>query len=908
LPEAFRTENPHKSPLLLSLHSHSILNSAQPRPSYTLPPTAKNMPAAAPPRTYEDFVKVHGVLLAASGLPRSLHRRLFDKLSSETFDGGAYFQVEPCEEGRQRRLVLTAGALPRESDVFLVDHAWTFRLPDAYNQLLELPGLAQRMAALMCVDIDLNSSDAEETEGVGEENFKLNAADVVENEIREAKEKGNDTVRWLELEEMDIDDDMLLSLELTSKFPDLLALSLCGNKLKNVGVVAEEVTKFKSLRALWLNNNPVEKCDVQMEQQILKGCPGLEIYNSRFTPNYGEWALGFCGGVYGKDNPDFGHQGESPLKNITSLDLSDRCIRSLKNKPFSPVEMPLLSHLNIRGNPLEDSVSELFTLLKRFPSLQSLEVDIPGPLGDNAVEIAESLPNIYLLNGVKASKIFETGKLLVDSMLQPRFPEWTAEESVVDRVVNAMWLYAMTYRLADEEKLDESSVWYVMDELGSALRHSDEPNFRVAPFLYMPEGTLESAVSYSILWSIRNVDSGDECTRDFLFGIGEDKQRSARLTAYFHTPQNYFLQEYKKFCQNLQSKRLPSSLGKSSFVRSLCRSDGEPLHVYTDIPQVEEFLTRPEFVITSEMKDADIIWTSTQVDEEVKKVTGITERQVINQFPFEACLVMKHHLADTVQKAHGSPEWLQPTYNLETQLSPLIGDYFSREKDGTNNLWILKPWNMARTIDTTVTDNLSAIIRMMETGPKICQKYIEHPALFQGKKFDLRYVVLVRSINPLELFLADVFWVRLANNPYTLEKRSLFVYETHFTVMNYRGTINHKNTPDFVKEFEQEHNVQWLDIHERVRMMIKSVFEAAATVQPEMHSPTSRAIYGVDVMLDTNFQPKLLEVTYCPDCTRACKYDTENLFGTKNVVKGRDFYNYVFGCLFLGEENNVSRL
>lgn len=33
-----------------------------------------------------------------------------------------------------------------------------------------------------------------------------------------------------------------------------------------------------------------------------------------------------------------------------------------------------------------------------------------------------------------------------------------------------------------------------MDELGSALRHSDEPNFRVSPFLYMPEGKLASAI------------------------------------------------------------------------------------------------------------------------------------------------------------------------------------------------------------------------------------------------------------------------------------------------------------------------------------------------------------------------------------------------------------------------------
>ncbi len=66
---------------------------------------------------------------------------------------------------------------------------------------------------------------------------------------------------------------------------------------------------------------------------------------------------------------------------------------------------------------------------------------------------------------------------------------------------------------------------------------------------------------------------------------------------------------------------------------------------------------------------------------------------------------------------------------------------------------------MARTIDTTVTGGLPALLRLVETGPKICQKYIEKPALYQGRKFDLRYIVLLRSIQPLEIFLSDVFWV-----------------------------------------------------------------------------------------------------------------------------------------------------
>ncbi|XP_059283863.1 uncharacterized protein LOC132037376 isoform X1 [Lycium ferocissimum] len=862
-------------------------------------------------QSYSDFVKVHGVLLAAAGIPQPLHKLVFQKLSSDTFDGGNYFQIEPLEDGRQRRLLFTSNFMPKESNLFLVDHAWTFRLSDAYKQLCEVPGLAERMAALMCVDIDLNSAAEEAGDVDGdageEESSRLSAVEIVEKEMRRLKEGGDDT-RWLELEELAIDDNMLVSLDLPDKFPNLLALSLCGNNLRDVEIVSKEVDRLKNLKALWLNNNPILEHS-NSEAVIIQGCPSLEICNSKFTSNYGEWALGFCGEIYDKDNAGCAHQRDHPSASVTSLDLSNRSIRDLINKAFNPDEIPSLSYLNLRGNPLDqNSLSDLLQLLKGFSCLDSLEVDIPGPLGESAAEIVEALPNLSLLNGVNTSKISESGKSVVDSMLQPRLPEWAAGEPLTDRVINAMWLYLMTYRLADEEKIDETSVWYVMDELGSSLRHSDKPNFRVSPFLYMPEGNLASAVSYSILWPIDDVREGDECTRDYLFGIGEEKQRSARLTAWFHTPRNYFIKEYEKYKNKLQSIKIASPIQGSSITSSLSRGDGSALRVYADIPQVEEYLTRPEFVITTEPKDADIIWTSMQIDEETKKATGINDEQYINQFPFEACLVMKHHLAETIQKAHGLVEWLQPTYNLETQLSQLIGDFHLREREKLDNLWILKPWNMARTIDTTITSNLSAIIRLMETGPKICQKYIEHPALFQGRKFDLRYIVLVRSMNPLEIFLADVFWVRLANNKYTLEKHSFDQYETHFTVMNYRGRLNHMNTPDFVKEFEKEHEVNWLDIHSRIRSMLKSSFEAAAAVHPEMHHSKSRAMYGVDVMLDCHFQPKLLEITYCPDCTRAVKYDTEAVVGGGETVKGIDFYNYIFGCLFLNETNHVSQL
>jgi tubulin--tyrosine ligase-like protein 12 len=53
----------------------------------------------------------------------------------------------------------------------------------------------------------------------------------------------------------------------------------------------------------------------------------------------------------------------------------------------------------------------------------------------------------------------------------------------------------------------------------------------------------------------------------------------------------------------------------------------------------------------------------------------------------------------------------------------------------------------------------------------------------------------------------------------------------------------------------------------------------------------------MDVMVSLpDYQPKLLEMTFSPDCNRACKYHPT-------------FYNDIFECLFFGKENdNIERV
>ena len=310
--------------------------------------------------------------------------------------------------------------------------------------------------------------------------------------------------------------------------------------------------------------------------------------------------------------------------------------------------------------------------------------------------------------------------------------------------------------------------------------------------------------------------------------------------------------------------------------------------VFSDYPFINQYLKHERFEITEDEQDADIIWRTTAVDEEDwAQIKG--KSFVFNQFPFQSCVVMKQHLAQTIQCVFGDTKFLMRTYNLEKELDLFVADYYRREKEGEDNLWILKPPNMARSLDMIITDNLPLVIRTMETGPKIAQKYISNPVLRRGKKVDLRYILLVKSIQPLMLFLYKNFWIRSANNDYTVDRRHLSTYQTQFTVMNYGEVTDFKQIQyqDFIEEFQKDYNTNWSVINEKIKKMLRNTFIAVATKYPEMHNDNSRAVYGIDIMIDAEtMEPKLLEITFSPDCKRACEYYPS-------------FYDDVFHSLYL---------
>lgn len=65
--------------------------------------------------------------------------------------------------------------------------------------------------------------------------------------------------------------------------------------------------------------------------------------------------------------------------------------------------------------------------------------------------------------------------------------------------MDKIWMYVGTYRLVNEEQMDEECIWYIMDEVGSAIKHSDNANLAVHPFIYSPNNELDNqTITYSV--------------------------------------------------------------------------------------------------------------------------------------------------------------------------------------------------------------------------------------------------------------------------------------------------------------------------------------------------------------------------------------------------------------------------
>ena len=916
----------------------------------------------------KNFLSAHELQLYGMQFPKELEEKLYTKLKYEIFDASNYFEIMDNQD-ENRYLLRAKKDIKKNETICLIDHCWTYKLRK-FNYFCEnFPNIIQR-ATTMLKYATIRKPIINTLEQVSESKKNINEYN---NELAANEQKK----RYLNYDDYEITDENLNLIKINSNITQTLSIE--NNKIENIFLLEDILEKNKNIKAIWCSDNTFCDANEGYEKEFEKKFQNLEIINRKFTENATKWAIELiledAISSENNKNKEYFKEYDKLYGQKIILDLSGRDPFNIKNYSiFSEINSYKIFGIDISDNDYDFSKEELKNKLIEFingfnQELEYLIIDDNDDIfnmdnqSENNIEynimMDKELLNklnkkIKYINGISISTILKRNDKY-EQLIQLK------RENYVHKY---MWAINRTYRLVSEVQYDEDAIYYLNDEFGSSINHSDVPNCCLFPFIFAKENKFkEDMITYSLLWPKKNIKKGEEIFIDYLANITENEERSSRLTCWYKTPNNYFENKFleklkyldkikkenklKKFEENLKKliekdkkgekiteedlksvfnfelfknekekkitiedvyekiRKAISNYNKkmetsSEYFKNNFNSKDKKIKVCSDLSYVRDNLKFENIELTNDPKEADIIWLNANIFDILNSNQLIFKNEgknvFINQYPYESVITMKSILSNLIQSNLGLNNILGLSYDMRTELAEIIGNFYYNEGKGFENIWILKPINMSRSMDMLITDNLKEIIRAVETGPKICQKYICNPFLMNNKKFDLRFIIAVKSLLPLELYFYDkMFWIRSANKDYNKESLSFDDYEVHFTVMNYSKfgmqTIYDK---DFIK-YLKERNIEWEPIYNKLKIKVKNVLLLASKDCPQMINYNSRAIYGLDAMIDEQLEPYIIEINYQPDCTRACKFIPE-------------FYNDIFSTLFFEKESGMSKV
>jgi len=927
----------------------------------------KNKPQEENVEGLKDFLSAHELQLYGMQFPKELEEKLYTKLKYEIFDVSNYFEIMDNQD-ENRYLLRAKKDMKKNEFVCLIDHCWTYKLRK-FNYFCEnFPNIIKR-ATTMLKYAGIRKPIINTIEEVSETKIKIEQYnnDLVANEQKQ---------KYLNYDEYELNDDNLNLIKINPNITQTLSIE--SNKIENIALIEEILEKNKNIKALWCSENPFCDANENYEIDFEKKFNNLEIINRKLTENATKWSIELiiADSISNENNKnkEFYEDYDKLYGQKRFLDLSGRDPLKVKNYSiFNEITNYKIFGVDISDNDYDFSKEEYKNKLIKF--IESFQNDLEYLTVDDTDDIFDMNEQVDL----KEYNIMMDTELLKKLNTKIKYINGISIKTILSRndkyenllqlkrenyVHKYMWAINRTYRLVSEEKYDEDAIYYLNDEFGTSINHSDVPNCCLFPIIFAKNNQFkEDMITYSLLWPKKNIKKGDEIFVDYLANISENEERSSRLTCWYKTPNSYFEKKFLEKLKNLDGVKKENKLQKfendinilinkdkqgekiteeeiksifnfdlflndkekkikiediytkirnalsnyntkkdssSDYFKNNFNSTDKKIKVCSDLSYVRDNLKFDNIELTNDPKEADIVWLNANIFD-MLDYNGIIFKNegkyvFINQYPYESIITMKSLLSNLIQNNFGISDILGLSYDMRTELAEIIGNFYYNEEKGYENMWILKPINMSRSMDMLITDNLKEIIRAVETGPKICQKYFCNPFLMNNKKFDLRFIIAVKSLLPLELYFYEkMFWIRSANKDYNKESLSFDDYEVHFTVMNYSKfgmqTIYDK---DFIK-YLKERNIEWGPIYQKLRTKVKNVMLMACKDCPQMINFNSRAIYGLDAMLDDQLEPHIIEINYQPDCTRACKFVPE-------------FYNDIFSTLFFEKDSGMTKV
>ncbi len=362
----------------------------------------------------------------------------------------------------------------------------------------------------------------------------------------------------------------------------------------------------------------------------------------------------------------------------------------------------------------------------------------------------------------------------------------------------------------------------------------------------------------------------------------DSKPRVAGSTVFFDYP-------VAMYGETVQADRRKGSyLLERSRAPKLRFKFSSTVHEYNCVANA---LKRSGFVRTASTRLANLFWTNYLSQEGYEKLGKF---QRVNHFPGSHGLGRKDNLARNISSLRrhvGARAGREFSFLPETYILPGEIDTFRRRAAvNPDQLWILKPSNASCGKGIRVITSKSKINR--ERDYVVC-KYIMHPLLIDGRKFDMRIYVLITSFDPLRVYVFNDGLVRFATMKYSLKPSNTskrYMHLTNYSVNKHskhfvRNTdagesgIGSKWSVRALREYLAKTGIDDVKVWDNIEGLIVKTLQA---IEPKISANMrtyglSRSncfeVMGFDVLLDENLKPWLLEVNCSPSLSSSSPLD-----------------------------------